>query len=110
MLEAEKSVMQLHSLGYYNAVALGSSSISKKQCQMILSLNSERVVFLLDKDLPEEALLKNMKALRTYGKMKEFIIQYWKPGDDVPSKSSPSDLGAARFAKVLREELVTYEE
>lgn len=110
VLEAEKSVLQLHTINYHNAVALGSSSISKKQCQMILSLNPEKVVFLLDKDLSEEALLKNMKALRTYGKMKEFIIQYWKPGDDVPSKSSPSDLGAARFAKVLKEELVTYEE
>lgn len=110
IFEAEKSVMQCHTMGYNNAVALGSSSISKKQCQMILSLNPEKVVFMMDKGLEIENIRRNIIALKTYGKMKEFTIQFWKPGDDVPSKASPSDLGKNRFEKALREELIEFEE
>ena len=110
IVEAEKSVMQFYSMGYQNVVALGSSSISKKQCQMILSLNPKKVVFMMDRGLDFETIKKNMLALRTYGKMKEFIIQYWVPGADVPDKASPSDSGQYKLERALREELVTYEE
>lgn len=108
--EAEKSVMQFYSMGHRNCVALGSSSISKKQCQMILSLNPERVVFMHDKGLEFKHIERNIIALKTYGKMKEFEIEFWKPGEDVPDKASASDLGKERFEKALREELVKYAE
>lgn len=110
IFESEKSVMQCFSMGHRNAVALGSSSISKKQCQMILSLNPSRVVFMHDQGLDFETIKRNIVALKTYGKMKEFSVAYWKPGDDVPSKASASDLGKERFEKALREELVEFEE
>ena len=110
IFEAEKSVLQSRTMKIYNTVALGSSSISKKQCQMILSLNPKRVIFCLDKGLDFEVLKRNMRALRVYGKMKEFDILYWKPKDDVPDKSSPSDLGEKKFRKILEEDLIIYEE
>lgn len=110
LFEAEKSVQQCWTMNYKNALALGSSSISKKQCQMILSLNPARVVFMHDQGLDFEIIKKNIKTLKTYGKMKEFSVSYWRPGDDVPSKASASDLGKERFKKALREELVEFEE
>lgn len=110
IFESEKSCMQCHGMKIYNTVALGSSSISKKQCQMILSLSPKRVIFCLDKGLDFEVLERNIKTLRIYGKMKEFDILYWKPKDDVLDKSSPSDLGEKKFRKILEEDLVVYEE
>ena len=81
-----------------------------KQYAKYLGLNPEKVVFMMDKGLEIENIRRNIIALKTYGKMKEFTIQFWKPGDDVPSKASPSDLGKNRFEKALREELIEFEE
>lgn len=108
--ESEKSVMQCYSLNYRCAVAIGSSNLSKKQAQMLLSLNAKRYVFMMDKGLPFETVQKNIIALKTYGKMKEFEVLWWNPGEDVPDKSSASDLGLYRLEKALQEELVLYEE
>lgn len=110
LYESEKSVLQNFTFGYRCTVALGSSSISKKQCQMILSLNPHRVVFMMDEGINFEVLKRNITMLKTYGKMKEFEVLWWKPGADVPSKASASDLGLERFEKALREELVVYAE
>lgn len=108
--ESEKSVLQNFTFGYRCAVALGSSNLSKKQAQMLLSLNAKRYVFMMDKGLPFETIKKNIIALKTYGKMKEFEALWWRAGEDVPDKSSASDLGLYRFQKALQEELVLYEE
>lgn len=110
IVESEKSVMQFYSMGYRSVLALGCSSISKKQCQMILSLNPKKVVFMMDCGIKPEVLQRNIIALKTYGKMKEFMIQYWNPSEDVPNKASASDLGKQKFEEVLRKELVDYEE
>ena len=110
VFESEKSVMQCYSMGYMCAVALGSSSLSKKQAQMLLSLNAKRYVFMMDKGLPFESIQKNIIALKTYGKMKEFETLWWRAGEDVPDKSSASDLGLYGLQKALQEELVLYEE
>lgn len=110
IVEAEKSVMECYTMNYRNAVALGSSSLSKRQAQLLLSLRAKRYIFMMDKGLDFEVIKKNMIALKTYGKMMQFEIAYWIPGDDVPDKSSPSDLGLQRFEKAIREELITYEE
>lgn len=110
VFESEKSVLQNFSMNYRCAVALGSSSLSKKQAQMLLSLNAKRYVFMMDKGLPFETIKKNIIALKTYGKMKEFETYWWDPGEDVTPKASASDLGLERFEMALQEELVLYEE
>ena len=110
ILESEKSVMQCYTMNYHNAVALGSSSLSKKQAQLLLSLRAKKYIFMMDKGLDFEVIKKNMIALKTYGKMMQFEIAYWKPGDDVPDKASPSDLGLQRFEEAIRKELIIYEE
>lgn len=108
--EAEKSVMASWSYGIKSAVALGSSSLSKKQIQLLLSLNAKKYVLMHDKGLKFDVIEKNIKALKVYSRMRELDIAYWVPGEDVPDKSSATDLSKDRFEKALREELVDYEE
>ena len=107
--ESEKSVMQNLSMGCKSVVALGNSDLSKKQAQLLLSLNARNYVFMMDKGLEFSIIEKNIQTLKVYGKMKEFGIKYWVPGEDVPNKASASDLNKRRFEKALEKELVECE-
>ena len=53
--EAEKSVMQLWSMGMCNAVATGGKRVSRQQIDMLTRLCVD-VVFLFDKDVSREEL------------------------------------------------------
>ena len=112
VFESEKSVLQCRDMNIRSCLALGSSSISKKQCQLLLSLNPKKVVFCYDKGLEREAIERAIKTLRTYGKMKEFEIWYTNMEDDdkIPDKSSPSDLGRQGFEYVIKHKIVKAEE
>ncbi|MGE5438012.1 MAG: hypothetical protein ACM3O3_12435 [Syntrophothermus sp.] len=55
IVEGEKGVLKLKSLGYHNAVAIGSKSISKVQIDKILRLNVP-ITIALDKDVKEDEI------------------------------------------------------
>lgn len=104
VFESEKSVLQCASYGYHNAVALGSNSLSEYQAKMILSLNPQRVIFMLDSDLPLENTKRDIEMLRNASVMRDFKISYfdWTECLDLPEKSSPSDEGKEVLEDILK--------
>jgi DNA primase len=63
VVESEKSVLKLKSLGYHNAVAIGSKSLSKVQIDKLLRL-CVPITIALDKDVSEkeiDAIVKELK-------------------------------------------------
>lgn len=113
IFEAEKSVMQCSSYGIYNAVALGSHSLSQTQCKMLMELSPKKIVFLFDKGLDLGETTKNIKALEQFTRMSDVQIYYWdweKSTVDLPEKASPSDCGKEKLKYILKHELVHYNE
>lgn len=112
IFEAEKSVLQTFTFDERNTIGLGSSSLSKKQCQLILSLNPKRIILAHDKNSNIEIIKRNAKMLKIYGRMKEFDIFYtYLDNDDrIPSKSSPSDMGLKMYKEIMKTKLVEYVE
>lgn len=107
VFESEKSVLQCASYGYNNAVALGSNSLSEYQAKMILSLNPQKVIFMLDNDLPLESTKRNIDILRSVAAMRDFQIGYfdWTECLDLPAKASPSDEGKEVLEDILAEDI-----
>ena len=107
VFESEKSVLQCASYGYYNAVALGSNSLSEYQAKMILSLNPQKVIFMLDSDLPLENTKRNIDMLRSVAIMRDLQINYfdWTECLELPAKASPSDEGKEVFEYILEENI-----
>lgn len=109
VVESEKAVQQLATMGYRNAVALGSSNLSEEQARLIMTLSPTSVVFLLDEGLEKEYTMKNVETLRQYCVLRDLPIRWWNWTKssvvDGSGKNSPTDLGKERFDKVMREEL-----
>ena len=107
VFESEKSVLQCASYGYHNAVALGSNSLSEYQAKMILSLNPQKVIFMLDSDLPLENTKRNIDMLRNVAIMRDLQINYfdWTECLELPAKASPSDEGKEVFEYILAENI-----
>lgn len=107
VFESEKSVLQCASYGYHNAVALGSNSLSEYQAKMILSLNPQKVIFMLDNDLPLENTKRNIDMLRSIVTMRDLQISYfdWTECLDLPAKASASDEGKEVLEDILAENI-----
>ena len=107
--ESEKFVMQCYSYGIRNCVSIGSNSLSTTQCRLLMELNPERIVFLLDKDLPPEITQNNADKLRVYSRMRDLELCWWDwtKNTDLPPKSSPSDFGEETMKRILNKEVVT---
>ena len=111
IFEAEKSVMQCHSYGIRNCVALGSGSISGKQVELLLQLNPKKVVFLHDNSYEKESIFKNIKAVKNYSPFYDIPVGYWDYTlGNYPEKCSPSDLGMDKLNYIIQNEVVMYEE
>ena len=107
VFESEKSVLQCASYGYHNAVALGSNSLSEYQAKMILSLNPQKVIFMLDSDLPLDNTKRNIDMLRSVATMRYLQISYfdWTECLDLPAKASASDEGKEVLEYILEENI-----
>lgn len=107
IFESEKSVLQCASYGYHNAVALGSNSLSEYQAKIILSLSPQKVIFMLDSDLPLENTKRNIDMLRSIAVMRDFKISYfdWTECLDLPAKASASDEGKEVLEYILEENI-----
>lgn len=108
VFESEKSVMQCYSYGVRNCVALGSSSISRKQIQMLLELRPKKIIFMHDEGLEYEVIERNITFLKTYSRMFDVEIGYWDTtiDIDIPPKASASDLGKVKLLEILKEQIV----
>lgn len=107
VVESEKSVLLLDSMGYNNVVALGSNSLSSTQAKLLLSLNPKSVTFLLDKDLPLENTKRNADLLKTFCAMRQIKIRYWnwKNNISLSDKSAPCDDSKEEFEYIMKTEI-----
>lgn len=108
IFEAEKSVMQAFSFDVKSCVAMGSSSLSRKQSKMIGSLAPKNVILMMDEGVERSVIDSNCQNLIKYNPMKDFHIWVWEPGADVPHKASATDLGYDRFIEAVDKELVEW--
>lgn len=107
IFESEKSVMQCHSYGIRNCVALGSGSISNKQVQMIFELNPKKVIFMHDTGFDLENIERNISMIRSYSRFSEIEVGYWNYfGKGYEDKVSPSDLGSKKLKQIMNEEIL----
>lgn len=106
IFEAEKSVMQADGFGVRNCVALGSSSISRYQCELLKKTNPKNIVLMTDKGLMEIVREKDCKTIHSI--LSDVNIYVWNPSEEVPDKSSPTDLGKEGFKRAIRKELVKW--
>lgn len=106
--EAEKSVLQCHTYGFYNSVALGSNSLSDTQCKLLMGLQPKRIIFMLDKGLDIDNTMRNIEKLQLYTRMSDAQILYWDwhKNTVLPDKSSPSDYGKDILQDIINNELV----
>lgn len=107
--ESEKFVLQLASMGYRNAISLGSNSLSQQQAALILSLNPKRVIWLLDEGLDKKHTFKNANTLKEYCAMREVKQAWWNWEESLSvengSKMSPSDCSKEIFDDIIQYEL-----
>ena len=107
VFEAEKSVLQCDTYGINSCVALGSNSISSKQCKLLMELAPKRVVFMLDKGLDTDITKRNAKILSAYTRMFDTQIWWWDwTKSSIPDKASPSDYGADTLKNIIDNEIV----
>ena len=109
IFEAEKSCMQLDSMGRELGLGIGSSTISEGQAQLIKSLYVDYILcFDSDHTLDECKIeAKKLKINNPFLENKVYILynkdhKYMKPEDKV----SPTDLGEEIFNKLLEECLI----
>lgn len=96
ILESEKSVLQLHTMGSHNAVALGGNSIDSYRLSLLEKLNVKEIVFCFDESLEVNIQKRALKTAKKYFKNKVRIgIMYDGHNKYLPkgSKDSPTDLG-----------------
>lgn len=63
VVESEKSVIKLHSIGFPNALAIGGKSLSEKQCQNLLRMNVP-ITLALDEDVNDTELNEIIQKLQ----------------------------------------------
>ena len=97
ILEAEKSVMQLASMGLHIGLATGGCGISETQARYIKSLLVDKVIIAYDEGLAEEVLIKEAKKIMLMNLFHKSKVGYILDAKNeiLPkgSKASPTDLG-----------------
>ena len=112
LFESEKSVMVCDSMGYHNAVALGSNNLSETQAKLLLSVNPKSVIFMLDNSLPLENTKRNADVLKSFCKMRDLDIYYfdWTECSLLEEKAAPVDGGKQVFEEILDNHIKSVEE
>lgn len=103
--ESEKFVMQLDSMGYHNALALGSCTITETQSRIIKSLPVSKVIIACDEGVNIEHLLLQCDKLKggIFSNNKEIYCIYDSKNEILKkdSKMSPGDVSKENFEILL---------
>ena len=105
--ESEKFVLQLASMGFRNAVALGGSNLSETQIEYIMHTRPKKIYLCYDEGLSLEVIKNNLVKFKPYFKIRNFdlFLVYDRNNKYMPvgSKVSPTDLGKETFKKIIGE-------
>ena len=96
ILESEKSVLQLDTMGLHNAVALGGNSIDNYRLSLLEKLNVKEIIFAYDEGLDIETQKRALKTAKKYfGDKVKIGVVFDGHNKHLPkgSKDSPTDLG-----------------
>lgn len=103
--ESEKFVLQLDTMGYNNAVALGKSSISSCQMKAILRTLPKKIIMCFDEGLDINIILNQCIKIKESAKLFNISVGYVYDEEnqilEKGSKSSPSDLGRENFERLV---------
>lgn len=119
IVEAEKSVLQLRSYGYKNAVAIMGSFLSDEQVDIINNLSEiNEIVIALDKEydiINTDKFILQQKKIRNnfYDKLKRFgrTISCIVDRDNLlEEKDSPSDKGKEVFNRLYENRVILKED
>ena len=106
IFESEKSVLQLHSYGYQNAVALGGNSIHSYQIDELLKLNVSEFILCFDEGLEKEVIRNAISSIKDNLFMRDDIrigVLLDKENQIMikGSKCSPSDNGKKAWEELI---------
>ena len=103
--ESEKFVMQLDSMGYHNALALGNCTITATQARILKSLPVDKIILAFDEGVNIEHLMLQCDKLKggIFSNTKEIKVIYDSKHEILKqgSKMSPSDVGKENFEILL---------
>lgn len=94
--ESEKFVLQLHTMGIHNSLALGGNSIDDYRLSLLEKLNVQEIVYCFDESLEIEVQKRALKITKKYfGDKVKIGIMFDGHNKYLPahSKCSPTDLG-----------------
>lgn len=94
--ESEKFVLQLHTMGIHNALALGGNSIDNYRLSLLEKLNVREIVYCFDESLEVDIQKRALKITKKYfGDEVKIGVMYDGHNKYLPkgSKDSPTDLG-----------------
>lgn len=98
VVEAEKSVLKLYSMGYKNAVAIGGKSISETQSEILQSLQVP-ICLALDEDVTDADIEYNITKLKYPIETTEIYVIRDKDKNILEPKESPCD-NVEKFEKL----------
>lgn len=105
ILESEKSVLQLHTMGLHNALALGGNSIDSYRLSLLEKLNVQEIIFAFDEGLEIDTQKRALKTSKKYfGDKVKIAIMYDGHNRYLPkgSKYSPTDLGKEVWNNMIK--------
>ena len=109
LLESEKSVMQLDTMGLNIGVATCTNNVSNTQAKYAKALMVENLVIGFDEGVDEAVLIESAKRLKTRNPLFKNRVGYIydKENEILPrgSKASPTDLGLKAFKELLKRKI-----
>ena len=100
LFEGEKSVMKLETAGYFNSVALSTSSITKEQANTLIKTNKD-IVIAMDKGIDMEHIRRNFSYLSRF--TNTFVI--FDRNGLLEDKMAPIDNGIEVFKKLYEQRI-----
>ena len=104
VVESEKGVMQMHSMGFPVGLATCTRTISNVQAKYLKALRVDKLIIAYDEGIPEEDLQQEALKIKInnpiYANRVGYIFD--KDGDVLKkgSKNSPTDLGREAFREL----------
>lgn len=110
VVEAEKGVLQLDSMGLDIGIGLGGNSVTTARERLIKGLGVNTIILAFDEGLDLELIKESAKKLKSDNMFFKNKVGYiYDPnGDIMPigSKCSPTDLGIGKFKELMKEYVI----
>ena len=110
IVEAEKSVAQLSSMGYDLGLAIGGHNIYDYQVHYIKSLHADKIIVAFDEGLDEDEIKYETSKLLPINGIYSYKVGYIFDGGceilERGSKDSPTDRGLKAFSKLYKKHTV----